>query len=751
MPKNKPSMKQRVMKKPDFRPRRGPTNSTPKIVSFFTDRWYAFKHYSLRKKITVIAVPTSLVLLIIPIFTYLYFVRDIADAERLMNRSRTGIVINDRNGETIYRFGKNGDLQNATLDQIADPLEQALIASEDKDFYNHRGFSPRSIAGALVANVSNADLTRYGGSTITQQLVKNNLLTEDKNFLRKYQELAIAVAVERHYEKDTILEMYLNSVYYGEGAFGINQAAETFFDKSAADLTLAESSMLIGLLPAPSLFSPISGDPELAKEQQARVLERMVSNEFISEEEAETATAEELVYNASPLGEQEYAHHFTQMVVNELREEYGEERFARSGFTIQTTLDSSWQREAETAVAEQITRLTSQGATNGALVAVDPKTGEIRALVGSADWDNEEFGQINMATSPRQPGSTFKPIYYAEAIDKQLITAATLIDDKPTTYGDYTPLNFDRRFRGDTTVRSALATSLNIPAVEVLQKIGVRETTEVAQRMGISTVNQPETYGLSLALGTAETRLTDMTHAYAAFANEGLLANSTSIAQIEDKFGNTIFRSNTQVERVQSREASFIMSSILSDARARAPLFGNSLTIGNKSVAVKTGTTNDNKDAWAIGYTPSLAVGVWVGDSQNRPMSVGGGAAAGPIWRRAMNFMLADIPDQQFPKPGSIVDVDICSVNGNYREFFLRGTEPDNACVPAREEEPEEEAPVTEPVEQPAQRPVTPAPVEEPEQEDDETTQPDPEPGPESGEGSNPPSQPPLITNPLGN
>ncbi len=666
-------------------------------LRFLLAQWDRFNGLSRRQKITIFSAIAAFFLIVVPLGSYLYLVRDINDPERLMNRNNTGIVLTDQNDEVIYSFGKTADNRNVQLEELPDDLVNALIASEDRDFYEHGGFSLRRIAGSLYANVLNRDITRYGGSTITQQLVKNNLLTSNKSFLRKYQELAISIAVERHYTKEEILEMYLNSVYYGEGAFGIDVASETFFEKPPSELSLAESSMLIGILPAPSAYSPISGDIELAKEQQERVLNAMVTTEFITEQEKTSALEEPLQLSETGAEEQLYAQHFSRMVIAELEERYGEERTARSGFRVKTSLDLDWQQKAEAEIAGRIALLQAQGATNASLVAIDPNNGQIRALVGSVDWENEEFGQVNMAISPRQPGSSFKPIYYAEALEQRQITPATIIRDEAKQYGDYRPENFDFRFRGDITARYALGNSLNIPALEVIQGLGVAEASETAQRMGITTVDDPDSYGLPLALGTAETPLLQMTNAYAAFAHGGRLFESTTIVEIVDKYNDMIYKSDPRLEQVQSPEASFLISSMLSDESARAATFGSSLNIPNHQVAVKTGTTNDNKDAWTIGYTRDIAIGVWVGDNKHQPMTVGGSAAAGPIWLNTMQHILQGRSPHQFPRPGSITETYVCTVNGSYTEYFIPGTEesecdrPTQTNTPSRSEQEAEE------------------------------------------------------------
>lgn len=648
-----------------------------------------FRSYSTRKKLAVIGGILAVVLVAIPPITYAYFVKDISNKERLMNRNNTGVMLVDKNGEAFYSFGRVNQQNDIKLGQISDNLEKAVVASEDKEFYNHPGYSIKGIAGAIYANILNKDLKRYGGSTITQQLVKNNLLSSGKSFLRKYEEVSIAVAVDRKYTKQEILEMYLNSVYFGEGAFGISSAAKTYFGKDPQNLSLAESSLLVGLLPAPSAYSPISGDAGLAKKQQERVLNRMVSVNYISEAEKEAALSEKLSFDSSTVVFNSRAQHFALMVLDELNKRYGEERVTRSGFRVNTGIDLNWQKAAEEQVKARARQLASQGGNNSALVAIDPRNGQIRALVGSADWDNTEFGKVNMADSPRQPGSSFKPIYFAEALNKRIITPATILSDSPRSFGSYKPQNYDFRYLGDITTRRALAQSRNLTAIEVMEKLGVGEAAKAAQRMGISDVNEPDKYGLTLALGTAETKLLDMTNAYAAFANEGRQFKPVSIVSITDKFGKEVYRNKERNKRVQSSEASFLISSILSDQQARAPTF-NSLNIPGRQVAVKTGTTNDNKDAWTIGYTPSVAVGVWVGNNASRPMSgVAGASGAGPVWRGSMQKFLAGTKAEEFNQPSRVERVLICSANGlraerdsgnTYNEYFIRGTAPEQKC-----------------------------------------------------------------------
>lgn len=669
-----------------------PTKKHGPVAGFFVARWQWFKKLSKPKKALVIGTPILAFLILTPIFTYLYYANAISDPDRLMNYNNTGVVLLDKNGDTFYSFGTADRGERLGLDKISDYAEKALVSAEDKNFYEHAGFSLISIIGALYANLLNGDATGYGGSTLTQQLAKNTLLTEDQTLLRKYQELTIALAIEQNYSKDEILDLYLNSVYYGEGAFGIGNAAKAYFGKSAADLTLAESTMLIGVLPAPSAYSPITGNAEYAKERQGTVLGRMVDNKAITQEEADAAKAEVLAYAPAEEGVNGTAPHFAEMVINDLYEKYGEERVTRSGFRVSTTLDANLQQAANEAVDKQIGFIQRNGGSNASVLAVDPATGEIRALVGSADYNNTEFGKVNMANTARQPGSSIKPLYYTEALQRGIITPATIMEDKPTNFGGYQPQNADRRFRGSVSIRSALSQSLNIPSVEVMQDLGVKNAVAALRRLGVETINDSTDYGLSLALGSAEAKLTDMTNAYAALANGGKQHELTTVTRIEDKFEKQVFKSSTSSPKeVMGEGASFIISDILNDESARAPIFGSSLNTSGYDVAVKTGTTDEARDAWTIGYAKQLAVGVWVGNNNNTPMRNGGSSMAGPIWRATMLAGLKGQNNQPFTMPaGSVERLLVCKSNGlratgggtdgTHQEYFLKNALPKGTC-----------------------------------------------------------------------
>lgn len=662
--------------------------------------WRWFRKLSKPKKIFVIAGPLLAFLVLTPLLTYLYYANDISNQERLMNRNNTGIVLTDRNGEAFYTLGRAAHRQLVPLDGMSKNIKDAVIASEDKDFYKHEGFSITGIGRAIFTGGGAG-----GGSTLTQQLAKNTLLTDQKTFLRKYQELFIAVAIEQQYNKDQILEMYLNSVYYGENAFGIEDAAKTYFGKAPKDLNLAESSMLIGVLPAPSAYSPISGSPEYAKERQTTVLSRMVTNGYITEADKQAALSQKLAY-ATQADSTGPAPHYAQMVLKELYDKYGEETVTRSGYQVKTTLDLTLQRQLTENIGKHMPTIQRNGGSNAAGVAIDPSTGEIRALVGSADWNNAEWGKVNIVTTARQPGSSFKPIYYAEALAQGIITPATILHDKATNFGGYSPKNADLKFRGDISVRSALSQSLNVPSVEVMQKLGIDKSVAAAKRLGITAIDENKNYGLALALGVAEAPLMQMTNAYAAFAKGGQQYATTSVKEIKNKFGSSIFTSNEKPKTAISSQGAFLISSILSDNAARAPIFGGSLTVPGRTAAVKTGTTDNQRDAWTIGYTPQLAVGVWVGNNNNAIMKNGGSGMAGPIWVNTMKQALSGVKDTPFVAPSGVIQKPVCYGSGalasssgtnTYNEYFLASALPTTTCNTQQKEPEPQKKPEPEP------------------------------------------------------
>jgi 1A family penicillin-binding protein len=640
------------------------------------------------------------VILLIPPFTYLYFARDLKDKDSIMNRGKTGLTLLTRDNKPFYTFYQPKEIKYIPLSDIPENVQEAVIATEDKNFYTNPGFSIRGIARAFLTNLFARRIVE-GGSTITQELAKNAFLTQDRNFLRKYQEIVLAAELNRRFSKEDILEMYLNSVYFGEGAFGIENASLAYFGKPAHDLTLSESALLIGLLPAPSAYSPLSNDESRSLRRQQIVLNEMVEEEYITAAEKEAALSENLEYNPSlSTRDNSLAPHFAIYVKNQLIKKYGEERVIREGFQVQTTLDEDKQTYAQSVVRNQILALAGNNAGNGAAIAINPKNGEIEVMVGSYNFNDEAFGQTNMSVSPRQPGSSFKPIIYADAIERRTITAATILEDKPKTFqGNYKPQNYDKRFRGAVTVRQSLANSLNVPSVEIMDMVGVQRGLERAKNLGITTLgNDASKYGLSLVLGSGEVRLLELTNAFAVFANKGVYNTPKTTIQIKNKYGRTVdeknwfltlisplfdvFNPSPDRKKVISEDVAFIISSILSDNRARSEVFGGSLTIG-KTAAVKTGTTEDYRDALTVGYTPSLVVGVWVGNNDNTPMdNVAGSLGAAPIWRQLMTNYLAETPDEEFEKPTFVVSQRVCiSSRLNYMEYFISGTQPNDSCA----------------------------------------------------------------------
>lgn len=657
-----------------------------------------------KQELIILSVALVTIIIFIPVFTYIYFAKDLTTKESIMNRNNTGIVLLDRHGDVFFQFYNAHYRKFVPLTEIPNSVKESVIVAEDKDFYKHPGFSIPSLIAALFANLKEGELS-YGGSTITQQLVKSSLLTPRKSILRKAQEIVLAQEIERRFTKNEILEMYLNSVYFGEGAFGIESASNAYFGKQAKDLTLSEASLLAGLLSAPSVYSPLSGDYKKGRERQNYVLGEMVEAKYITNKEKDIAYNNKLDFSSSKESISTFAPHFALMVKDQLEKEYGEEQIARSGFKIHTTLDLDWQKKVVPIVEEQVASLEGSGATNASVVVIDPKTGEIRVLVGSKNWFDTKFGKVNMATTPRQPGSSFKPIVYALALENKLITPASALKDQRTVFaGNYRPENYDKRFRGNVLVRRALANSLNVPAVQVQQMVGVGKTLEFSKYLGLSTITEEADYGLSLVLGTASVKLTELTNIYAMFANKGKLHEVTSITKIEDKNGEVIYSKKISEEQKISEETAFLISSILSDNRARAEIFGDALTI-NRPAAVKTGTTEDYKDALTIGYTPQFAVGVWVGDNNNKPMNnIAGSLGAAPIWRRVMEVLHINVPVQNFEPPSGVKRIAVCPSSGllvrnqyfgAITEYFIDGTQPTRYCVLPRPAEASNSADIT--------------------------------------------------------
>jgi 1A family penicillin-binding protein len=612
---------------------------------------------------------------------YTLIATQLPPAEELIARQSTFVssMIYDRHGnllgEAVDPHG--GRRTYVTLQEISPYLIQATIATEDADFYRHPGFDPIAILKAVRRNLQ-AGETVSGASTITQQLARNLFLSPEERVQRttqrKIKEIVLAFEITRRYPRDTILEIYLNEIYYGNLAYGIQAAAETYFSVDAAELTLGQASFLAGLPQSPSTYDVFGGGREEALSRQHDVLRLMVQQGYISQAEAEAAAAEIATYDFQPpiTADVIPAPHFVAYVRRVVEETYGPEALYRGeGLRIYTTLDSELQAKAEEIVAEHVAGLADHNATNGALVAIEPSTGYILAMVGSADFYNEEIdGQVNVALQERQPGSSIKPVTYVAAFEKGW-TPATLIWDLETQFPDganppYVPRNYDRRFHGPVLVRGALANSYNVPAVKTLQFVGIPAFKEMASRLGITTFTRDD-YGLSLTLGGGEVKLLEMAGAYAVFANGGVRVPPTPILRIEDSHGSVLVdNSEPAGEEVIRPEHAYLITDILSDRQARCPAFGcpNALEL-SRPAAAKTGTTNDYRDSWTIGYTPGLVTGVWVGNSDNSEMiDLPGSRGAAPIWRDFMEAALDGKPVQNFIRPEGIVEMEICADSG---------------------------------------------------------------------------------------
>lgn len=594
----------------------------------------------------------------------------------------------DRNGKLLYEIYRDQNRTPVDLDKLSPYVYQATIAIEDKDFYKHKGVSVVSgIFRAIKDMIFKGNL--QGGSTITQQLVKSALLTPERTIKRKIKEIILALWTEQLFNKNQILQMYLNQVAYGGSSYGIEEAAKTFFGKSAKNLTLSEAALLAGLPQAPSTYSPYL-NPDIAKWRRNDVLDKMMQLHYISQDEKKKAQNEEL--SVTPLTTQIHAPHFVFYVRSFLEDRYGIRSVEEGGLNVTSTLDLEIQNEAEKILREEIEKIKGLNVTNGAILVTRPQTGEILAMVGSVDYFTNPSGAFNVTTAQRQPGSSIKPLMYSLALQKGY-TASSIIDDSPISFHAagssevYSPVNYDGRFHGKIPLRYALANSYNVPAVKVLNTLGVRNFVDHATRMGISTWGDPSRFGLSLTLGGGEVKVIDMAEAFGVFANEGYRVNVTGIAKLEDTGGKAIYNLRPLKYKVLNEGISYIISDILADNFARQFAFGahSSLEIPGYKVAVKTGTTNDKKDNWTIGYTPDFLVAVWVGNNDGTPMNpvlTSGITGASPIWNRTMSYLLKNYSDSShwFKKPEDIVEK---SCYYGRSEYFLAGTEKSAYCLQA--------------------------------------------------------------------
>ncbi|MCA9354092.1 MAG: penicillin-binding protein [Candidatus Kaiserbacteria bacterium] len=577
--------------------------------------------------------------------------------------------IYDRTGEVLL-YDLHQDVRRTIIpfEEMSRHIKNATVAIEDDQFYNHIGIDFRAIIRAAVSNFTAGDLLGgQGGSTITQQVIKNSVLDRDKKLSRKVKEAILSIKLEQVMEKEDILEIYLNESPYGGTIYGIEEASRAFFGKGASELTLAEASYLAAIPQAPTFYSPYGNNRDALDARHLLVLDRMRLNGFITIEEYDEAKTEVVEFQPQAVTGIR-APHFVMYIVEQLAEKYGEEAMAEQGFRVITTLDWELQKEAERIVAQKAASNTERfNASNAGLVATDPKTGDLLVMVGSRDYFSEDIeGNFNVTLAPRQPGSSIKPFVYANAFRKGYLPSTILFDvatqfsplcepwDTSSESPCYAPQNYNHKFVGPISMRNALAQSLNIPAVKTLYLAGLQDTLKFAADMGLTTLNDPDRYGLTLVLGGGEVRLMDMTYAYGVFANGGLRAEPRTILRIEDSRGTVLEEPEVVTNRVLDENVAYMMSDVLSDNVARTPLWGSNSMINfpNRDVAAKSGSTNNLRDAWIMGYAPNIAVGAWCGNNDNAAMGGGlSGLITTPMWRAFMDIALEKLPEETFPQP----------------------------------------------------------------------------------------------------
>lgn len=594
--------------------------------------------------------------------------------------------IYDRNHVLLYQIYAN---QNRTVVKLSDiplTLRDATIAIEDKNFYKDPGFDIVAIVRAAVADLEGKSL--QGASTITQQLVKTAMLTPQRTLSRKLEEAILSFWAEHIYTKDQILQMYLNQVAYGGTAWGVEAASQTYFGKDVKDLDLAESAFLAGMPQAPTLYSPYGANPMLWKQRQKEVLHRMLTLHFITQKQEQDALSEQLVFQTpqTPI----LAPHFVMYIKDLLIQKYGLAMVEKGGLSVTTTLDLKTQNMAQQVVADEVAKDGYLNLTNGAALVTNPQNGDILVMVGSHDYNDPNGGAVNVTTSYRQPGSSIKLVTYAAALSHGF-TAASLIDDEPVSYpmGDgtlYQPVNYDGRWHGNVTLRVAFANSINIPAVKALQAVGIPTFVSLGRQMGITSLQDPSHYGLSVTLGSPDVTMLDMATAYGTVANSGQRVDLNPLLLVKDAHGNILEQKGYLAgDQVLDPGVTYILASILSDNAARSMEFGpaSPLYLPDHTAAVKTGTTNSFRDNWTIGFTPPIqnkqyVVTVWVGNNDNSPMNyiASGITGAAPIWHQIMENLLKGVPNIAFSQPSDIV----ARPCDGHTEYFLKGTENSVFC-----------------------------------------------------------------------
>lgn len=640
---------------------------------------------------------------------WLSIFKDLPNPKALSERKiETSTKIYDRNGILLYKIYKNKNRTLTSLDKIPRHVILATLAAEDAEFYDHPGFSIKGIIRAAVKNWRGGKLS--GGSTITQQLVKNALLTPERTIARKIKEIILAVEIEFTFPKDKILEMYLNEVGYGGTAYGIEEASQTYFGKEVDKLSLAEAAVLAGLPKSPSKYSPFSTSITTVKERQKEVLRLMKINRFITEDEAESASNEQIYFVANKT--EIKAPHFVMFIRDLLEKIYGQDTVEKEGLEVYTTLDWQIQKTAEDIIKKEIERLSPLKVGNASALVINPQTGELLAMVGSKDYfDLKAGGNVNVALSERSPGSSIKVVNYAYALERGGFTPGSILSDTPVTFKTpgtepYSPKNYDGSFRGNITLRKAFAESRNIPAVKVLATYGVTKMIEIGKALGITTWDDPSKYGLSLTLGGGGVKLIELSQAYATVANYGKKVNLNPILKITNYKGKVLEENgcvngragnpdSCKSQKVISPETAFLITDILKDNEARAGSFGTNSQLVVRShpeVAVKTGTSNDLRDNLTIGYNQNYLVAVWVGNNDNSPMSriASGITGAAPIFNKIISAILSDKEPFPWQIPDNLVQLPICTYTGTLScsgcptrmEWFKKENAPKKYCSP---------------------------------------------------------------------
>ena len=627
---------------------------------------------------------------------FAWFSRDLPSPGKLAQGDQTATIFYDRDGKVLFQMYKDKNRLPIAFKDIAGTLKKGTIAIEDKDFYKHGAISNTGILRSLILLILRQKISG-GGSTITQQLIKNVLLDSQQTTTRKVKEIILSYAAEEKYTKDQILEMYLNEAPYGGSFYGVGSAAKGYFGKSPNQLSLLESAFIAGLPQSPTVYSPFIGVKNAWKGRTKNVLRRMREDRYITPDQEKKALAQmnSLTFSKSRMSIN--APHFVFYVKELIEKEYGT-KILDQGLKIKTSLSLDVQQKAEKIVKEEIDGIKKFKVGNGAVVVLDSQSDEVLGMVGSYDYNDSEYGNFNSAIAKRQPGSAIKPITYALALEKGYTAATTLMDVKTVfpvkDQPDYVPVNYDGKFRGPVQLRFALANSYNIPAVKLVSMIGISDFLERADLMGLHTLAPTQEnlnrFGLSITLGGGEVTLLDLSNAFAVFARGGVRKEPVAILEIKDHNGKIIFKARPSAEtKVLSREIAFIISHILSDNNARSDAFGlNSyLNIPGKTVAVKTGTTNDKKDNWAVGFTKGITVGVWVGNNDNTvmdPRVTSGSTGASPIWYTLMGQLLKKYSDGIIDKPDKVKALQIDPLFGGLpkdgsktrSEYFIEGTEP---------------------------------------------------------------------------